>query len=343
MAELQWFPLYAQDFLTSESVLCMTPEQIGGYVTLLCVAWGDGTKPPSLPNDDRALSKLSRLGKRWAKGRDLIRAQFCLGEDGRLTNPRLAQVWQEQQDRHDKAVQRASAGGRAKAEHKQSTSTVQVCHIEREVEGERENTVAAVVAREDPSALPYAVQLTVAANQGVTARWGEQPIPFIATSAPSQRAAREVEAYGVPIAEACGIAFSLAKDSTQDRPPRALTYWTKAICDRWDAIQAQRAAAASPTPDVIAHPKISGAPRGTPGDAALLLARIRDLAETAETQGAGRRQFIRRARVAELGPPVLRAYEAIGGADRILATKPEHFGILTRDFAAALSAAGTAA
>lgn len=136
MAELHWFPFYAQDFLTSEGVLCMTPEQIGAYVTLLCVAWGDGTRPPSLPDDDVALGKLSRLGKRWARGRELIRGQFRQDEEGRLVNVRLSEVWQEQQDKHDKAVRRASAGGKAKAEHKQSTSTVQVYH--REGEGERE-------------------------------------------------------------------------------------------------------------------------------------------------------------------------------------------------------------
>lgn len=83
---------------------------------------------------------------------------------------------------------------------------------------------------------------------------------------------------------------------------------------------------------------------GEAGNAAHLLAQIRGFVESYETPGSGRKQIIRRAKVSALGDDVLRAYEAIGGAERILATKPEHLGILTRDFAAALaSAAGAAA
>lgn len=90
-------------------------------------------------------------------------------------------------------------------------------------------------------------------------------------------------------------------------------------------------------------PNARRAPADTGGDAALVLTQIKALAESFDTPGSGRKQIIRRAKVAALGPDVLRAYEAVGGSERILTAKPEHWGLLTRDFAAALSAAGAAA
>ncbi len=75
------------------------------------------------------------------------------------------------------------------------------------------------------------------------------------------------------------------------------------------------------------------------GKAALTLKSIRDLTETATTPGQGTRTFIRRDRVAELGPEVLRAYEAVGGADRVLNATGKDLSFLTREFADALDAA----
>ena len=118
MAELHWFPAYVADWLSSAAVAQMLPEQEGAYWHLLNLAWGKGTEPPSLPADDDALASLSRLGRRWGKLGQLVRAQFE-ERDGKLYNAKLTQVWNDQQAKHEKAVKRGQTGGKAKAAKRQ--------------------------------------------------------------------------------------------------------------------------------------------------------------------------------------------------------------------------------
>jgi uncharacterized protein YdaU (DUF1376 family) len=114
VAELYWFPAFVADWLGSSAISMMLPEQEGAYWRLLNLAWGNGAVEPSLPDDDDALAQMSRLGKRWAKLGPLVRAQFK-SRGGRLYNAKLSGVWHDQQEKHEKAVVRASAGGKAKA------------------------------------------------------------------------------------------------------------------------------------------------------------------------------------------------------------------------------------
>lgn len=79
-------------------------------------------------------------------------------------------------------------------------------------------------------------------------------------------------------------------------------------------------------------------PRNT-GEAAVLLAKIRDLAETSQNPAQGVTRFIRREKVSEMGPDVALAYDAVGGADRILSATGKEHSFLARDFASALEAA----
>lgn len=115
MAELFWFPWLAKEWLSSPVRMAMLPEQRGAYVDLLCVAWGRGDVDPSLPNDDAQLAAQSGLGIRWKKLGPLIRAQFEV-RGNRLVSPWLSSVWLEQQGKHAVVVEKASKGGRAKAE-----------------------------------------------------------------------------------------------------------------------------------------------------------------------------------------------------------------------------------
>jgi uncharacterized protein YdaU (DUF1376 family) len=115
MTELPWFPLYARDWLSGEGTSRMLPEQEGAFVRLLCVAWADGSAEPSLPDDDRALAQMSRLGPRWKRLGGLVRDQFSVS-DGRLFNAKLSLLWRQQQQIHDAMVLRAAAGGKAAAE-----------------------------------------------------------------------------------------------------------------------------------------------------------------------------------------------------------------------------------
>ncbi len=81
-----WFKFSPSDWLTSVAVRLMTIAEEGAYHRLLCEAW---EQPDcGLPNDDRTLGILSRLGDDWPVSRDLILEQFEL-RDGRWFNLRL--------------------------------------------------------------------------------------------------------------------------------------------------------------------------------------------------------------------------------------------------------------
>lgn len=81
-----WFPFYVQDFLASTHVAMMTTEEIGAYLLMLIYAWNDDSC--SLPDDDEALARLTRLGTRWPVAAGRVRACFLVRQD-RLVNERL--------------------------------------------------------------------------------------------------------------------------------------------------------------------------------------------------------------------------------------------------------------
>jgi uncharacterized protein YdaU (DUF1376 family) len=95
---------YIDDWVTSEAVNSFTLEQQGAYLTLLCQQFvaPDGM----LPNDERALAELSRLGKRWrAVGRPIIARCFVKRGSG-LINKRCRREWERA---HDESRKRAKA------------------------------------------------------------------------------------------------------------------------------------------------------------------------------------------------------------------------------------------
>lgn len=123
MADLHWFPQYAERWLSSKAINQMLPEQEGAYFRLLNIMWlGAKAGEPSLPAEDDALAVMSRLGKRWKKLGPLIRRQF-VERDGVLYNEVLSEVWRDQTARHARAVERARKGG--KARRKSASSRLQ--------------------------------------------------------------------------------------------------------------------------------------------------------------------------------------------------------------------------
>lgn len=115
-----WFPFYAADWRLSRTVREMTPEQRGGYVELLCVAWHDGIQEPSLKDDDNYLAKMSELGeKRWKKAGAAIRACFEV-RDGRLYNERLSKVWEIQRAKYQIAEMAGKESARQRALKRES-------------------------------------------------------------------------------------------------------------------------------------------------------------------------------------------------------------------------------
>lgn len=86
------FQFYCRDFLASEKVQAMTDKEFRAYVNLLAQAWLS-TPVGTLPDDDRILASLSRVGRQgWKAVQQAVRACFDkVGE--RLANPRLVQQW----------------------------------------------------------------------------------------------------------------------------------------------------------------------------------------------------------------------------------------------------------
>ena len=109
------FQFYPGDWLSSPRVMLMTPEQEGAYVRLLCYDWSND----GIPDDDRALSALSRLGEGWFNGGSRgVRECFISHpkKPGFLTNDRLLKEREKQQNWREKSRE----GGVKSAESRRS-------------------------------------------------------------------------------------------------------------------------------------------------------------------------------------------------------------------------------
>ena len=99
------FQFYPKDFLTDDTVLMMTNEQIGAYVVLLCHAW---LTPTGLPAALSSLAKLAHCTPSrfqrciW----DGISGKFQQNADGRWFNARL-EIERAKQDDFRAAASRA--------------------------------------------------------------------------------------------------------------------------------------------------------------------------------------------------------------------------------------------
>lgn len=85
-------------------------------------------------------------------------------------------------------------------------------------------------------------------------------------------------------------------------------------------------------------PSGSGSSSSGPGEAGIIVAKILEKKETNTPPGQAPRSFIRRALVEAMGPDVLTAYDAVGGADRFLMVTGATHSYLVRDFSDALKA-----
>lgn len=113
------YQFYPADWLSSGSVILMTPAEEGAYIRLLAYDWmGDG-----IVDDDTVLATLSRLGEGWLKGgSNNVRKCFIPHPEkpGFLTNPRLQKEREKQKQWKEKsregglksAASRAKKGGK---------------------------------------------------------------------------------------------------------------------------------------------------------------------------------------------------------------------------------------
>jgi uncharacterized protein YdaU (DUF1376 family) len=112
-----WFPLVVGDYLKDTSRL--TTEQHGAYLLLLMDYWTKG--PP--PDDDAALASITKLDARtWRKQRPRL-ASFFRIVDGVWRHKRVDEELIRWAEKKAKYIERAAAGGRAKAAKSTASST----------------------------------------------------------------------------------------------------------------------------------------------------------------------------------------------------------------------------
>lgn len=114
MSQAPYFPFYPKDWLTSHSIMLMTPEERGAFIQLLAHAWF-ATPACTLPKDDATLAKLSDTGSRWRKVRDVVLREFepAEGCPARIQNPKQFAVWIEMQEHRERRAEAGRKGGNA--------------------------------------------------------------------------------------------------------------------------------------------------------------------------------------------------------------------------------------
>lgn len=115
--KLDWVRFFYHRFCACDAVMLMTPEQIGGYILLLCSAWdGDGT----LPNDPTYLAGISRLGDRWPiVGPRIIELGFVVRANHLVNKQAVSTI------RH---ARRRIADAKASAAKRWGTATSEIPH-----------------------------------------------------------------------------------------------------------------------------------------------------------------------------------------------------------------------
>ena len=106
------FQFYPKDYLSSRAVSCMTLEERGAYVNLLCHAWLSDD-PGTLPDDPKILAALSGLGEAWP-GHALAIAQAFIGHDGKWIQGRMKAERQAQIERRNSLSRRGRSGAKSK-------------------------------------------------------------------------------------------------------------------------------------------------------------------------------------------------------------------------------------
>lgn len=171
------------------------------------------------------------------------------------------------------------------------------------------------------------IYLAICANGAIAERWGESPNPL--TPATAVSTVEELTRLGVPPEAARLSIYRQCRESKLNRAPFSVAYFCPGIIADWQAEKMREAGTGERAPPRERQ-------RNGQGRATMLLAQIRELVQEHQQPGQAMRRFIPKAKVAALGDDVLRAYEAVGGSERVLGASGEQMGFLLRDFAAAL-------
>lgn len=114
-SRLAWMKFFPSDFLAETR--CLTTEQSGAYVALLCQYWMAGGR---LPNDDGQLGRITGLTlSAWRKMRPTIETFFEPG----WRHQRLDAEIKDARERYDKKAAAGRAGGNARARNSSETKS----------------------------------------------------------------------------------------------------------------------------------------------------------------------------------------------------------------------------
>jgi uncharacterized protein YdaU (DUF1376 family) len=109
---LPYFPMFPSDFEAKTSHL--TLEEDGAYNRLLRLMWM--TPGCSLPDDDAWIMRRMRVdADTYERVVRIVIDEFCIRSNGRVSNAKLTEVFDESKSRHEKRVSAGSKGGKAKA------------------------------------------------------------------------------------------------------------------------------------------------------------------------------------------------------------------------------------
>lgn len=116
--QLDWFPLDVRDHLQRTVLLSLAEE--GALMRCIVASWSAGLRgepPGTLPDNAAAFSRL--LGSDWEKLQPAVRAHFLPDPEtpGRLRCDWLAKLYEQQQTRHEKSVQKAKKLNEWKEKH----------------------------------------------------------------------------------------------------------------------------------------------------------------------------------------------------------------------------------
>lgn len=123
------FQFYPADHLSDANIVCMTNEEYGAFMRLLCHCWLE----QGLPNDDQKLAKLSMETRGWKRIRENVMALFYLDSNGLYQNQRLDEERAKQNENRDKRKDAANARWskrNAKALHVQCKSNPDAMQME---------------------------------------------------------------------------------------------------------------------------------------------------------------------------------------------------------------------
>lgn len=148
-----WFKFYPKDWLTSEKVMSMTPEQRGAYIQLLAHHSING----GLPTDESLLAILSGLDNRWETVGAVV--MKCFQEmNGRLINKKLQHelsVYRKVQDINSiKGIKSGKARREAKKSGNHGSHSVEPKTNELEAETEVEKEVEKEVKHKSKTSCP---------------------------------------------------------------------------------------------------------------------------------------------------------------------------------------------